>query len=138
MKKNKFKVGDLVFVSNKKFTPCAEERYSVFTGHILIIKEIGFHSYVVDDGEENRYCEHLWNFLDAHKDLKLYSKKNWCSVFLRFMEDHKQQEFKNLTDPLIKFCNDSGNPYTKIVIDIDSAEIVTTERRAINKEFYRD
>jgi len=52
----------------------------------------------------------------------------------------KQQidDFKTLADPLIQFINDNFNPHTKIIIDCDSAEVLTGEMAYPNKEFIKD
>lgn len=134
--KPKFKPGDVLFISDLKFED--KSTFVNHTGFLYTIKEIKTGATTYHCETWGAYTGSTWSFDSAHKSLKKYNKKNWCEVFERFMSIHKDEEFKKLTDPLIKFCNDSGNPYTKIIVDIDSAEIITTERRTINKEFYRD
>lgn len=42
------------------------------------------------------------------------------------MED-KQKELEQLATPLIEWLKQNYNPHTKIIIDIDSAEVVSGE-----------
>jgi len=54
------------------------------------------------------------------------------------MEENKRKEFETLAKPLIKFINDNCNPHTKIIIETDSAEIVSGECAFFTKEFIKN
>jgi hypothetical protein len=61
-------------------------------------------------------------------------------------EEHQQivkrkqliDDFKTMADPLIQFLNDNFNPHATIIIDCNSAEVLTGEIAYHNKEFIKD
>lgn len=54
------------------------------------------------------------------------------------MESEKMKELEELSVPLIKWINDNYNPHSKIIIDCDSAEVISGEMRIINQTFIKD
>ena len=83
----RFKIGDVVFISNAKFK-AGNPWYTVTTGELMTV-------FAVDDG-----CYRLkwkrgrstmrWTIKNAHEgDLTLWTKSNWCRVFIGFMEMQK-------------------------------------------------
>lgn len=54
------------------------------------------------------------------------------------LSPQKRQEFESLTRPLIKFLNDETHPHTKIIIECDSAELVSGETAYTTTEYIRD
>ena len=54
------------------------------------------------------------------------------------MNEEQRQEFKELTDPLIKYLNDNHHPHMKIIIDPSSAEIVEGVNCHRTEEHWRD
>jgi len=49
-----------------------------------------------------------------------------------------QTEFELLAKPLIKFLNDNFHPHAKIIIDTNSAEILSGECIVYTTEFIKD
>lgn len=52
--------------------------------------------------------------------------------------EEKLEEFKKLSNPLIKWLNDNYHPHTKIVIDCNSAEVLEGSMAHATNEFIRD
>lgn len=54
------------------------------------------------------------------------------------MEKEKRDEFEAVVKPVIKWLNDKANPMTKIIVDIDSAELVESVNYTYTTEFLKD
>jgi len=85
----KFKIGDVVFVSNKRFDRDYDS-YLVKTGDILTVNDndhyYGYQFTFYNRGMGEVKHDMGWGYDHAKLDLTLYNKKNWCRVFLEFME----------------------------------------------------
>lgn len=80
----KFKVGDVVFISGRRFL-AGDRWFTVCTGELLTVREVCRDYYVLK--WKGKKSIMTWGKKNAHKgDLTLYNKKNWCRVFLRLME----------------------------------------------------
>ena len=87
---SKFKIGDIVFVSNSKFI-AKSDRFILKTGDIA--ECIGNKPYGYIFLHEHRETGEIGNMFwgeDAHKDLTRYNKRNWCRVFLEMMNEQSK------------------------------------------------
>ena len=50
----------------------------------------------------------------------------------------QRKEFEELSKPLIKWLNDNMNPHCKIIIECDSAELISGEYCFPTDEFIKD
>lgn len=60
------------------------------------------------------------------------------SAEVKKTNQEKREGFEKTVKPLIKWLNDNYNPYTKIIVDCDSAEIVSGEMSMRTTEFILD
>lgn len=54
------------------------------------------------------------------------------------MNKEKEKKFEELTRPLIKWINEEFNPHAKIIIDVDSAEVVCGEMAFKTDDYIMD
>jgi len=55
-----------------------------------------------------------------------------------FLSKEQLDEFELLAKPLIKFINDNSNPHTQIIIDCNSAQILSGLAGINTDEFIKD
>ena len=82
---SKLKEGDVVFVSGMEFTRSTNSYVKM--GQLLIIEQVGLCWYYIVDMHDD--SSHFWGANDAERTLTKWNKKNWCRVFLQFMEMQK-------------------------------------------------
>lgn len=54
------------------------------------------------------------------------------------IQKEKKEEFFALSNKLIKWLNDNANPHAKIIIDYESAELLSGELVNVNKSYIKD
>ena len=87
----RFKVGDVVFISNAKFK-AGDPWYTVTTGELMTVLTVDDDCYRLKwkRGGSTMRSAMRWSIENAHKgDLTLWTKSNWCRVFIGFMEMQK-------------------------------------------------
>ena len=54
------------------------------------------------------------------------------------MTDKQLKEFEDLSRPLIKWLNDNSAPHAVIIIEVDSARLLSGELGFYTKDFIKD
>ena len=63
-------------------------------------------------------------------------EKNECKY--KLTNEQKRAAFEEAAKPLIKYLNDYHDPHTKVIVETDSAEIVSGEMSLRTMEFVKD
>ena len=64
--------------------------------------------------------------------------KNETKVERKERMKAEAQEFLDAAKPLIKYLNDRGNPHSKVIVDVGSAELLNGCMTSKTEEFYHD
>lgn len=54
------------------------------------------------------------------------------------LTDAQREEFKKASEPLIKWLNENTDPHSKVIVECDSAELVSGEMSHRTTEFIKD